>query len=186
MKNTKEKKKNIITEINNLLLNSVSTTILEYSKVTSLELKHIRKALFNKNIKAKVLKNNLIKKALTETENGKLLPYVHGQILIIFSNSELSEPLKIIKDLIQKITILKLKRRIYMGEYLNKDITKIIRLNSKEQELQNLIYSLKTSVIRLAQILNNLIKLKTMKLEKKMKLTNEEIINAISHMNILN
>lgn len=79
MKTTKEKKKNIIKEINNLLINSVSTTILDYSKVTSLELKHIRKALFNKNIKAKVLKNNLIKKALNETANDKLLPYIHGQ-----------------------------------------------------------------------------------------------------------
>ena len=161
MKNTKEKKKNIITEINNLLLNSVSTTILEYSKVTSLELKHIRKALFNKNIKAKVLKNNLIKKALTETENGKLLPYVHGQILIIFSNSELSEPLKIIKDFNSKNKNIKIKATYLYGRiFENKDINKIIRLNSKEQELQNLIYSLKISVIRLAQILNNLIKIK--------------------------
>lgn len=161
MKNTKEKKKYIITEINNLLLNSVSTTILEYSKVTSLELKHIRKALFNKNIKAKVLKNNLIKKALTETENGKLLPYVHGQILIIFSNSEISEPLKIIKDFNSKNKNIKIKATYLYGRiFENKDINKIIRLNSKEQELQNLIYSLKISVIRLAQILNNLIKIK--------------------------
>ena len=161
MKTTKEKKKNIVKDINNLLANSVSTTILDYSKVTSLELKHIRKALFNRNIKAKVLKNNLIKKALNETENNKLLPYVRGQILIIFSNSEISEPLKIIKDFNSKNENIKIKATYLYGRiFENKDIQKIIRLNSKEQELQNLIYSLKISIIRLAQILNNLIQIK--------------------------
>lgn len=161
MKTTKEKKKNMIQEINNLLTNSVSTTIIDYSKVTSLELKHMRKALFNKNIKAKVLKNNLTKKALNETNNNKLLPYINGQILIIFSNSEISEPLKIVKKFNSKNENVKIKATYLYGRvFENKDIQKIINLNSKEQELENLVYSLKIHVIRLVQILNNIKKIK--------------------------
>lgn len=161
MKTTKEKKTHIIKEINTLLMKSISTTIIDYSKVTSLELKQIRKALFNKNIKAKVLKNNLTKKALIETENNKLLPYITGQILIIFSDFEISEPLKIIKIFNSKNENLKIKATYLYGKvFETAEIHKIVNLRSKEQELQKLIYSLKTPIIRLVQILNNLIKIK--------------------------
>lgn len=161
MKTTKEKKASIIKDINKLILNSVSTTIIDYSKVTSLELKKIRQDLFNRNIKAKVLKNNLIKKSLIETDNNKLLPYINGQILLIFSDSEISEPLKIIKNYSSKNDNLKIRATYVYGKiFSNIDIQKIINLKSKEQELFNLIYGLKTPIIRLAQMLNNLLKTK--------------------------
>ncbi|HIH2763014.1 MAG TPA: 50S ribosomal protein L10 [Candidatus Azoamicus sp.] len=161
MKTTKEKKTHIIKEINTLLVKSISTTIIDYSKVTSLELKQMRKALFNKNIKAKVLKNNLTKKALIETENNKLLPYITGQILIVFSDTEISEPLKIIKKFNSKNENLKIKATYLYGKvFETTEIHKVVNLRSKEQELQKLIYSLKTPIIRLVQILNNLIKIK--------------------------
>jgi large subunit ribosomal protein L10 len=161
MKTTKEKKASIIKDINNLILNSVSTTIIDYSKVTSLELKKIRHDLFNKNIKAKVLKNNLVKKSLIETDNNKLLPYINGQILLLFSNNEISEPLKIIKTYSSKNDNLKIRATYVYGKiFSNIDIQKIINLNSKEQELFNLIYGLKTPIVRLAHILNNLLTMK--------------------------
>lgn len=161
MKTTKEKKASIIKDINNLILNSVSTTIIDYSKVTSLELKKIRRDLFNKNIKAKVLKNNLVKKSLIETDNNKLLPYINGQILLLFSNNEISEPLKIIKTYSSKNDNLKIRATYVYGKiFSNIDIQKIINLNSKEQELFNLIYGLKTPIVRLAHILNNLLTMK--------------------------
>ena len=161
MKNTKEKKASIIKDINNLILNSVSTTIIDYSKVTSLELKKIRKDLFNKNIQAKVLKNNLIKKSLIETDNTKLMPYISGQIILIFSNNEISEPLKIIKNYSLKNDNLKIKATYVYGKIFSSiDTQKIINLNSKEQELFNLIYGLKTPMIRLVTLLSNLLKTK--------------------------
>lgn len=161
MKTTKEKKTHIIKEINDLITKSISTTVIDFSKVTSLELKQVRKALFNKNIKAKVLKNNLTKKALIETENNKLLPYINGQILIIFSDFEISEPLKIIKTYSSKNDNLKIRATYVYGKiFSNIDIQKIINLNSKEQELFNLIYGLKTPIVRLAHILNNLLTMK--------------------------
>ncbi len=161
MKNTKEKKASIIKDINNLILNSVSTTIIDYSKVTSLELKKIRKDLFNKNIQAKVLKNNLIKKSLIETDNTKLMPYISGQIILIFSNNEISEPLKIIKNYSLKNDNLKIKATYVYGKIFSSiDTQKIINLNSKEQELFNLMYGLKTPMIRLVILLSNLLKTK--------------------------
>lgn len=161
MKTTKEKKAHIIKEINNLIKNSVSTTIIDYSKVTSLELKYIRKALYDKNIKAKVLKNNLIKKALKETANDNLLPYITGQILIIFSDIEISEPLKIIKSFNLKNENIKIKAAYIYGKvFANKEIQKAINLNSIEQELINVTYSLKMPIIRLVITLKSLIKIK--------------------------
>lgn len=158
MKKILEKKINIVKQINNLSSNSISTAIVEYSKTTSLEIKHLRKALFEKKITAKVIKNTLIKKALINTNNYSLTPHVNGQILMIFSDSEISEHIKIVKDFNTKNSNFKIKAVCIYGKvFIADDIQKIINLNSKETEIYNLMTYLKMPLIKLLHALTIII-----------------------------
>lgn len=161
MKKLNEKKQRIFNEINNLISNSISTTIINYSNITSLELKYLRQTFFKKNITAKVLKNNLVKKALINTENDKLIPYLSGQILIIFSNNDVSDPIKIIKNFSLKNNNFKIKATCIYGKvFTNDGIQKIINLKSKEDEIYNIIQQLKMPIVKLILILKTLTTLK--------------------------
>lgn len=162
MKKLTEKKINSLNEIKDLISNSISTTIIDYSKITSLDLKYLRKALHKRNFKAKVLKNTLIKKVLKEKNIHELNQYLTGQNLIIFSENQISEPIKIIKDFNKKNDKFKIKAAyVYNKIFINDGIQKIINLESKEDELISLINTLRMPIVKF----NSLLKIITEKLE---------------------
>lgn len=158
MKKINERKAALLKEINDLSNKSLSITIVDYSKITSLELKQIRKKLFAKNFKTKVFKNKLTQKAIINTNNNTLSSYITGQILMIFSESEISEPLKIINYFTSKNANLKIKATCVYGKvFINENLKKITNLNSTDDQLCNLIYTIKYPIIKLSQILNLII-----------------------------
>lgn len=160
MNNILEQKQKIVNEIATLISNSISLTLVDYSKITSLEIKKLRKSLIEKNIKIKVFKNNLTKKALLNNKDI-LIPYVNGQIFIIFNNTENNESLKMINDLGLKNNTFKIKTIYLYGKiFINEDIKKIINLKNKESELEKLILCLKMPIIKLLYILKKLIEIK--------------------------
>jgi large subunit ribosomal protein L10 len=160
MKNTNKKKISLITEINNLSSESISTTVIDYTKVTSLELKQLRKALFNKDIKAKILKNTLTKKALLNSQK-ELIPYINGQTLLVFSKTEISIPIKIIKDYAQKATNLKIKAIYVYGKiFKDEGIQQIINLKSKEHEITKIIKYIEMPISKLINVLKIIIEKK--------------------------
>lgn len=160
MNNILEQKQKIVNEIATLISNSISLTLVDYSKITSLEIKKLRRSLIEKNIKIKVFKNNLTKKALLNNKDI-LIPYVNGQIFIIFNNTENNESLKMINDLGLKNNTFKIKTIYLYGKiFINEDIKKIINLKNKESELEKLILCLKMPIIKLLYILKKLIEIK--------------------------
>ncbi len=149
-----KQKSTMLNEINELVSNSVSTTVINYSKTTSLEIKLLRKELFNNNLKIKVLKNTLTKKALVNTTKKDLIPYITGQILIIFGQDEVFNHINLVNNFNKKNNNLKIKAiYIYNKLFINDDIKKIINLNSKETEIYNIITSIKTPLTLLINIL---------------------------------
>lgn len=154
MKENLKKKITIINDVSNLAENSIAIIIIDYAKLTSLEIKYIRQALFKQNIKAKVLKNTLAKKIFQNTNYNLLNNYMIGQTMIIFSKNEISSPIKILNDLKRKYTNIKIKSIcIYNRLFFEKNIKELIELPSKELALYKFVTCLKLPLI---QVINNL------------------------------
>ncbi|HFL8824434.1 MAG TPA: 50S ribosomal protein L10 [Candidatus Azoamicus sp. OHIO1] len=154
--NTNIKKKiDIVNDIHELSLKSISTTIVEFKKITSLEIKFLRKELFEKDIKIKVLKNTLTKRAISNTKNEILTKHINGQIFIIFSEKEINLPIKILDKFIKKNANFKIKAICLYGEiYLENDIKKVINTPNKETAILNLISLLNKPLTNLNTVLN--------------------------------
>lgn len=155
MKENLKKKINIIKDVSILADNSVSIIIMDYSKLTSLEIKYIRQALFKKKINTKVLKNTLAKKIFQNTNNHLLNNYMTGQTMIIFSKTDISSPIKILNELKKNYTNIKIKSiSIYNRIFSEKNIQEIIDLPNKDLALYRFITCLKLPLINFIKNLN--------------------------------
>lgn len=155
MKNNIEKKKYIISEIELITKNTISTILIDYSKIKSLDLNIIRKYLFDKNIVIKVLKNNLAKKAFINTDNKFLNNYLKGQILLIFINEN---EIPLIKKIIKlkneydefKIKFIYLYNKLFKSE----DLNYLETLPEKALSISKFIKKVKLPLIILTKQLN--------------------------------
>ena len=155
MKNNIEKKKNIISEIELITKNTISTILIDYSKIKSLDINIIRKNLFDKNIIIKVLKNNLAKKAFINTHNKILNNYLKGQILLIFINENEIKLIKKIIKLKNEYDEFKIKFiHLYNKLFKNEDLTYLENLPEKPLSLVNFIRKIKLPLIILIKQLN--------------------------------
>jgi len=136
MKKNIENKSKIIQDIKILTENSILTMIVDYSKIKSLEIKYIRRALSEKNITAKVYKNTLAKKAIENTSNDILTKNFSGQMLTIFSKTDIISPIKILNNFRKQYTNLKIKVICIDGKlFFEKNIKELINLPTKKDAI---------------------------------------------------
>lgn len=130
------KKEKILEDINYLSKNSISTIIIDYSRIKSTEMKYIRKSFFENKIDIKVFKNTLLKKCFTNTKNEVLCDNLKGQTLVVFSKIDAILPLKIINDFIKDYEEIKVKSIcIYGNVFSKKNIDELINLPNKDTSL---------------------------------------------------
>jgi len=154
MKTNTEKKTNILKEITLLAKNSISTIIINYSNIKSLELKYFRKSLFDNKIKAKVLKNTLAKKAFQKTINEKLSKDITGQTLAIFSDNDITSPIKIVNEFRNKYNEIKIKSICIHGTlFSEKNINELINLPNKKNAIIKLNTYIKLPILNMINYL---------------------------------
>ena len=155
MKNNIEKKKNIISEIELITQDTVSTILIDYSKIKSLDINIIRKSLFDKNIIIKVLKNNLAKKAFINKNNTVLNNYLKGQILLIFINGNEIQLIKKIIKLKNEYDEFKIKFiYLYNKLFKTEDLNYLEMLPEKTLSISNFIKKIKLPLIILIKQLD--------------------------------
>ena len=156
MKKNINKKIGIVDEINILATEAVMTIAIDYSKIKSLDIKYIRQSLFKKDIKVKVFKNTLAKRAFRNTLNESLSDFFSGQVLMIFSNNDISEPIKMIDRLKTKYNEIKIRSICVYGKlFVEKNIKELINLPDKLGALAQFNMCLKSPVLTIATYIKN-------------------------------
>ncbi|HFL8819554.1 MAG TPA: 50S ribosomal protein L10 [Candidatus Azoamicus sp. OHIO2] len=148
MKTNIIRKEHIVREIQQLAADNLLIALVNFTNVTSLELKEIRQELKNKNIFLKVIKNTLTKKALQNIGNEKLIKYLYCQKLLIFSND-----IKLLVTILYqmnkinnnfKLSALYLYDRIYFYD----NYYELSTIGTKEAMLIKFLVVLKTPIIK--------------------------------------
>lgn len=138
----KEEKGKIINEIVDLLSSYDNVYVADLTGLTVEKSNNLRRLCFRKNVKLKVVKNTLLKKAMEQldTDYSEMYPALHGNSAIMLSETG-NIPAHIIKDFRSKSPIPALKvafidQSIYFGD-IQLDV--LYNLKSKEELIGDII-----------------------------------------------
>lgn len=150
------RKLDTVKEINALATSAVMTIAVDYSKIKSLEIKHIRRTLFEKHVKIKVFKNTLAKKAFKNTQNELLSTVFSGPILIIFSSKHISDLIRTIDQLKSKYNEIKIKSIcIYGNLFFEKDIKELKNIPNMQEAIAKLITYIRLPILNVKNYIKN-------------------------------
>ena len=123
-----EAKKNLVKEVSEVLTNAETILTADYRGLTANQLNEFRKISRHPGIYIKVVKNNMLKMALKDSEFSVLSDKIVGPRILAVSNDSPGEFAKLIKTFIDNNKNIELKSLAYKGEEL--DISEIKKLAS--------------------------------------------------------
>jgi len=123
-----EAKKNLVKEVSEVLTNAETILTADYRGLTANQLNEFRKISRHPGIYIKVVKNNMLKMALKDSEFSVLSDKIVGPRILAVSNDSPGEFAKLIKTFIDNNENIELKSLAYKGEEL--DISEIKKLAS--------------------------------------------------------
>lgn len=142
-----EKLKTNLQEKKNIILT-------DYSGIRVAELDELRMQLRDKGIDYRVIKNNLFKRALKEAGYGEMDEFIKGPIAVAFTNDEIGETVKILKDFEKKQEKFSYSVGIMNNELYNEEqVKRIADIPSKEVLLAQIASLINAPVTNLAMVL---------------------------------
>ena len=148
-----EKKKTIVTEIEDNIKNSETVILFQYQGLTVSELSELRKKLRETEASVKVYKNTLLKRALDDL-NIDFEGFLEGPNAILFGKN-LLEPIKVISDFAKEHDKLTLRVGLISGSIADlKTIQEYASIPSREGLLTMLASGMIEHVRNLAIALN--------------------------------
>ena len=144
---TREEKNQLIDVLNKMLIDNNNFCLADISHLTAAESSNLRRLCFKKDVSLKVVKNNLLKKALEKnnTDFEQINSILKGNTSIMFSKSN-NGAAKVIKEFRKKHDrpILKaahIESEFYIGDEHLKVLTE---LRSKEELISEIILLLES------------------------------------------
>ena len=144
----KEEKKLVVRELHNEFGNSAGVVLTDYQGLDVHGISKLRKNLREKEIKFKVYKNTLIKRATKEIGLDKLSEDLTGCTAIAFSKDEPILTIKLLHQFSQQNKeIFKLKKALIEGQiFFGDQLDRIANLPTKEELLSQLLGNMKSPI----------------------------------------
>lgn len=159
---TKDKKKELVEDIDKALASAKSVVFVKFDKLLVQDSNAFRKDMREAGVGYKVAKKTLLKRALDTQKVEGEMPILEGQIAIAFSDDDLSSAREVYnfhkshKDNVQIVG------GIFEGKYVDStEMLSIATIPSREVLLSQIAYLLKSPMQRLAIGINEVAKTKT-------------------------
>lgn len=159
---TKDKKKNLVEDIDKSLSGSKSVVFVKFDKLRVADSDTFRRDMRNAGVGYTVTKKTLLKRALESQKIEGEMPEMEGQIAIAYSEDDLASAREVYnfhkghKDNVQIVG------GIFEGKYKNAiEMMSIATIPSREVLLSQIAYLLKSPIQRLAIGINEVAKTKT-------------------------
>jgi len=155
---SKEQKTAVIADLTDLLTSSKMTIVAEYKGMTVKSMQTLRKEANGNGTAVKVVKNRLVKQALTgvDTLKGVDVAALQGQLLYAFNDADEVAPAKVLSDFAKKEPALQFVGAITAeGAFISADEVKALAsLPSKNQLIAGIITTLQSPVRNTMSALN--------------------------------
>ncbi|KIL52329.1 50S ribosomal protein L10 [Jeotgalibacillus soli] len=146
-----EQKKQLVTEIQEKLQNSVATVVVDYRGLTVAEVTELRKQLREAGVEFKVYKNSMTRRAAEGAGLEGLNVNLTGPNAIAFSTEDVVAPAKIINDFAKKHEALEIKAGVMEGNIITvEEVKALAELPSREGLLSMLLSVLQAPIRGLA------------------------------------
>ncbi len=138
---TLAEKKAVVEEITENLNDAGAVYIANYSGMSVSEVNNMRGEFFEDNIKYKVYKNTLVKRAMEEVGGYEdLYPHLVEQNGFAFVEEELAAPAKVIKKLYEETERPKFKAAVIAGDYYGEDeLDTLAAMKSKSEVIGDIV-----------------------------------------------
>ena len=154
-----EQKKQQVAALSELLKNSVSGVVVDYSGITVADDTKLRKELRESGCTYKVVKNTLLSRALKEAGIEGLDSVLEGTTAIAVSAEDYVAPARILAGFAEKNEKFTVKAGYADGEVLNAArVAEIAKLPSKEVLLAQVLGGLNAPITGFATVLNGTMK----------------------------
>lgn len=145
---SKEQKTAVIADLTNLLTSSKMTVVAQYKGMTVKSMQALRKEAKGNGTAVKVVKNRLVKQALTgvETLKGVDAAALEGQLLYAFNDADEVAPAKVLNDYAKKEPALQFVGAITAeGVFIAaEEVKALASLPSKQQLIAGIINTLQS------------------------------------------
>ena len=159
-KATPAQKKKLVEEVESKLAKSSALYLVDFLGLTVEEVSELRVKFRAENVYFKVLKNTLVKRALSQQNMKPMDEYLTGSTAVVISLGDELTPAKIIIDFAkkQKNNLPRLKAAVLGGQVFNdKQVEQISKLPSKKELIAMIASALNAPVTKLAGTLQALV-----------------------------
>ena len=141
--------------IKNNLKESCSVIIIKHQGLSSPNLSTLRLALKNAKADLLVVKNNIVKRALKNSDLADFIKSIEGPCGLVFVKDEPIDTCRVLYDFSREHENLKLAGGFLRDRVLDKnDIETLAKLPSKEALRAQVVMTLNSPIVKLAVVLN--------------------------------
>jgi len=153
------KKVEILSQLDELIKQSKSIYLAEYSGLNVEKITLLRDKFYEKGAKIQVAKNTLMKKALNNNGITALDPFLDGTNIFAFGMDDPSVPARIIFDFAKESQLPKLKSCLFEGLLYGPEKIEMIKdLPSRDEALAALLGQIEAPISQFVGTLNEIIR----------------------------
>tara|TARA_Y100000816_G_scaffold13679_1_gene9006 strand:- start:6 stop:527 length:522 start_codon:yes stop_codon:yes gene_type:complete len=150
-----EQKKDLVKEVADVVANADTLLTADFRGLTANELGEFRKIARNPGIFIKVVKNNMLKMALKDSDYESISDKVNGPQILATSSENPGDFAKLVKKFLDDHETIELKSLAYKGKELElSEIKKLASLPSREQALAQLMSVMQAPIQKLLSTMN--------------------------------
>lgn len=149
-----EHKKQIVSEINAQLNNTLSAALADYQGLTVAQITALRKTAKDQDVAVRVARNTLVRHAVGGTKFECMSKALVGPTLLVFSQDDLGAPARVLREFGKEHDQLKIKALVVDGKFYEANEADLIaNLPTREEALARLMGVLQAPVQKMAQTL---------------------------------
>ena len=143
-------KKDLVKEMATALSDAEVVLTADYTGLTSNELNELRKTTREAGVFVKLVKNNMLKMALKDSQFASMSEYVSGPQIVAVGKEDAGKFAKSIKEFVDKHENLKPKAINYQGQDLDiSELKKLASLPTYEEAISKLLSVMQLSLIHI-------------------------------------